>query len=59
MGQTFQNNTAINQNFGSWDITNVAAGGFFRFMDNVTTLSTANYDLILVCICQSVKFRYK
>ena len=48
MGQTFQNNTAINQNFGSWDITNVAAGGFFRFMDNVTTLSTANYDALLV-----------
>lgn len=48
MGQMFQNNTAINQNFGSWDITNVNAGGFFRFMDNVTTLSTANYDALLI-----------
>lgn len=48
IGQMFQNNTAINQNFGSWDITNVTAGGFFRFMDNVTTLSTANYDAILI-----------
>lgn len=48
IGSMFQNNTAINQNFGSWDITNVIAGGFFRFMDNVTTLSTANYDALLI-----------
>lgn len=48
IGSMFQNNTAINQNFGSWDITNVNVGGFFRFMDNVTTLSTANYDALLI-----------
>lgn len=48
MRRMFQDNTAINQNFGSWDITSVTAGNFFRFMDNVTTLSTANYDAILV-----------
>ena len=45
----FRDNTAINQDLGSWDITGVTnTSNLAFFMGNVTTLSTANYDSILI-----------
>jgi len=38
--------TSINQNLSSWDITSVTLAD--NFMNNVITLSTANYDALLI-----------
>lgn len=44
--QIFRDNTAINQDFSTWDIS--SATTLWRMFDNVTTLSTANYDAMLI-----------
>jgi surface protein len=45
MDSMFQSATSFNQNIGSWDINQVT--NFTNFM-NVVTLSTANYDALLI-----------
>lgn len=41
--------TPINQDFSTWDIKGInAAGGLTNFMQSVTTLSTTNYNNILI-----------
>ena len=42
----FKNNTAFNQDISSWDISNLYSAS--RFMENVTTFSTVNYDALLI-----------
>jgi hypothetical protein len=47
--RVFQNNTAINQDFSTWDISNASSPyGLWSMFANVTTLSTANYDAMLI-----------
>jgi surface protein len=46
MSSMFNNNSTINQDLSSWDITNLTS--LDNFMLGVTTLSTANYDAILI-----------
>ena len=40
-------NSAIDQNLGNWDVSNLSSFGFYKMLDGVT-MSTSNYDSTLI-----------